>query len=340
MGQRFLLAFANQGFVPPVMDKGLVTRWSLDGGNWSDRIPIEGQSTKFAPALVDAPGFRIVVAYVANNDTNEILITRRSSLTGGDWTDSVGAGGQRSKTAPAMAVFRDELFMAYVSNDDRNMLMLHSTKNLVEWSKPVFTEQATKFAPALLTWGAELVLAYVDNSDTFELRTMSSTDGVNWTAPRPVEGQSSFAGPALDWYGGGKLIMVYVAANDSHDLLTTTSHDGITWSDSRLVEGQFGAQQANNAPAILGGDPLRMIYTDVGGGLRPTISGDGGINWTNPGVIGAIWGKTGLESCDASDSGVAFSHRWWSDFYWPSTLAFPRDAHRLEQRQNVPDKVE
>jgi hypothetical protein len=340
-GQRFFLAFTNQGFstTPPVVpDRGLVTRWSLDGGNWSERIPLEGQSSKCAPALVDDWGTRgPLMAYVANNDTNDILITHYD-FNARRWSEPENAGGQRSKTTPAMAVFRDKLFMVYVSNDDRNLLVVHSTSLPLrfltaslpidaQWSQPVSLGQSSKFAPALLRWGAELVVAYVDNSDTFELRTIASTDGENWTDPRRVQGQASFAGPALDWGFAGHLFLVYVAANDRHDLLTAISPDGITWSDSRLVEADFGAQQGNNAPALVNrGDLLRLIYTDLGGGIRPTISGDG-INWTSPGIIGATFGRAGVEGSDSSDLGLAFSHFGWYT-WWdaPFTRAFPRDS--------------
>jgi hypothetical protein len=344
LGQRFFRAFTNQGFstTPPfVPDRGLVTRWSLDGGNWSERIPVEGQSSKFAPALVDGSETdRPVMAYVANNDTNDILITRYD-FNADRWTDSETAGGQRSKTTPAMAVFRNKLFMVYVSNDDRNLLVVHSASLPlpllgathpvdVQWSQPVHMGPATKFAPALHQWGAELVVAYVDNSDTFELRTISSTDGEHWTDPRPVHGQASFAGPTLAAFEG-QLFLVYVAANERRELLTATSHDGITWSDSQLVEAGFGAQQSNNAPAVLSGSsfwgqPLRMVYTDFDGALRPTISGDG-VNWTNPGIIGAIFGRAGVEGSDSSDLGVALStHSWFSWWDAPFTRAFPRDS--------------
>jgi hypothetical protein len=268
------------------------------------------------------PSWEVVLAYVANNDTNDILITK-NSLAPDHWGEPVRAGGHRSKTAPAMRRFNGQLFIAFVSNDDRNLLVLISEPD--GWSEPTLLGPATKFAPALYTWRGKLILAYVD-SDAFELRTMSSRNGVFWTDPRPVPGQASFAGPALTHHGD-KLVLVYVAANDRHDLLTATSSDGITWSDSRLVEAEFGAQQSNKTPAVVGDiDLLRMVYIDEGGALRPTISRDG-VNWTNPGVIGATFGRTGFEGSDSSDIGVALSYRWWSDFYWPgfSTRAFPRD---------------
>src|SRR5215207_8961409 len=60
----------------------LVTRWSSNGSDWSERLLAHGQSTKFAPVLVDDRWFGPpLMAYIANNDSNDILSTRLGLVT-------------------------------------------------------------------------------------------------------------------------------------------------------------------------------------------------------------------------------------------------------------------
>jgi hypothetical protein len=256
--------------------------------NWSEPWPVEGQSSKTAPSL--AVPFRglayrfgnpLCLAYVANNDSNDLL-TDVSTDRGENWTGSRLVEGQSSKTAPALTFWRKpddsgwRLLLAYVANNDTNdLLTAESTDYGKTWtgSRLVGGGESSKCAPALTWWlpdgqpeSAQLVLAYVASNDSNDLLTASSTDGINWTGSRLVEGQSSKSAPALTTfqraYGGGvpeELVIAYVANNDRNDLLTTSSTDGIKWTGSRLVEGQ----SSKAGPALLraqsGGQPVLVM---------------------------------------------------------------------------------
>jgi hypothetical protein len=62
----------------------------------------------------------LYVAFVANNETNSLLVSK--SADGQNWSDNVWAGGQLSKFAPALAVFKNELYVAFVANNETNNL--------------------------------------------------------------------------------------------------------------------------------------------------------------------------------------------------------------------------
>jgi hypothetical protein len=242
----------------------LLTAYTDDGVNWTGSRLAQGQSSKQAPALVGFPawpnpvfpGPQLILAYVANNDSNDLLTA--SSTDGINWMGSRLVQGQSSKTAPALVEFHGQLILAYVANNDSNDLLTASSTDGVHWtgSRPV-QGQSSKMAPALVEFQGELILAYVANNDSNDLLTASSTDGIHWTGSRPVQGQSSKMAPALaasadarssvDSDNVIRLNLAYVANNDSNDLLTASSTDGINWTGSRLVQGQ----SSKTAPALM-----------------------------------------------------------------------------------------
>jgi hypothetical protein len=192
------------GYVANNDSRDLLTTRAID--NWTGSSRVDGQSSKTAPALAGFRG-KLVMAYVANNDRNDLLTAELSSFIDAPskWTGSRRVQGQSSKTAPALAVFQNQLVLAYVANNDRNDLLTASSTDGVNWTGSRAVQgQSSQTAPALTAATDrsdgvrnQLVLAYVANNDRNDLLTASSTDGVNWTGSRAVQGQSSQTAPTL-----------------------------------------------------------------------------------------------------------------------------------------------
>jgi len=188
---------------------------------WNTPVKIEGQRSRTAPAMasfLDQDNDNIlVIAYVADNASNDLLIT--TSNDGIHWTASTQVKGpqdetpQQSPLAPALVYFN----------------VCCSSYNVGQ---------------------SALLLAYVANNGSNDLLVTISTDALNWTQSSPVQGQQSSVSPALMWliWEGRTtaVAMAYVATNGSNDLLVTTSSDGIHWSGSSNV----GTQTSKIAPAL------------------------------------------------------------------------------------------
>ena len=96
-------------FIANDNSKSLLTCHSANGQDWSDRIhvqnPDQSQSSKTAPALAVFPD-KLWIAFVANNDTNQLLVA--NSVNGQNWSDNIRVKNpnqsQSSKAAPALSV--------------------------------------------------------------------------------------------------------------------------------------------------------------------------------------------------------------------------------------------
>jgi hypothetical protein len=154
------------------------------------------QASKTAPSI----SFLGIIAYVANNSTNDLLVTSSSNGEGTDWSAPtlVGSPAQSSKTAPSLSwdfsYDPDLVDIAYVANNTSNDLIVTTSPN---------------------------------------------TEGTDWSPGALVgDTESSQAAPALPntlYYRS--IPMVYVANNSKdHLLLTTSDNAGTTWSDSSKIK--------------------------------------------------------------------------------------------------------
>ena len=163
-------------------------------------MKVAGQSSKTAPALCAfGNGKSLVLAYVANNSTNDLLVTT-SSDGGMTWAPSIQVTeAQASKTAPALCTFGNgSLALAYVANDGSNQLLVTiSNDGGKKWTPPVkVTGQSSKKAPALSALDGSLVVAYVANNASDDLLFTTSRDGgKTWSPSATVGGQSEPDGP-------------------------------------------------------------------------------------------------------------------------------------------------
>jgi hypothetical protein len=223
---------------------------------WLASAQVNGQSSQTAPALAVVDN-TLVLAYVANNSSNDLLVTT-SSDGGSTWTASARVSTQSSKTAPALAVLAEglvnTLVLAYVANNESNdLLVTKSSDKGSTWTAPArVSTQSSKTAPALAVLDNTLVLAYVANNESNDLLVTKSGDGGStWSASPQVNGQSSQTAPALAAVTvDNRLVLAYVANNSSNDLLWTTSIDGgSTWTASAQINTSEG-QSSKTAPAL------------------------------------------------------------------------------------------
>jgi hypothetical protein len=167
---------------------------------WAAPQPVTGnQSSKFAPALAKTGNNTIVLAYVANNSSNDLLATT-STNGGASWTPSVKVGTQSSSLGPALIAFGNELVIAYVANNGSNdLLVTTSTTSGASWTPSVKVgTQSSKQTPALGALNNLLVMAYVANNNSNDLLVTTSTNGgASWTPNTSVTGQSTAQRPAL-----------------------------------------------------------------------------------------------------------------------------------------------
>jgi len=175
---------------------------------WDAPVKITGQKSRTAPALNvfmnEAGNTELVLAYVADNTTNDLLIT---TSAGGDlWTKPTLVKGPQDET-PQQSPLAPALLFYYTCSE-----------NAV---------------------GCPLLLGYVANNGSNDLFVTTSHDALNWTKSSPVQGQQSSVAPALgiapSLHADPAVIMAFVANNGSHDLLVVTSSDGTHWSGSSPV---------------------------------------------------------------------------------------------------------
>src|SRR4051794_5420444 len=93
-----------------------------------------------------------------------------------DWKSSYD---QARRTSPAVAMFREEIYLAFVANDETNHLLVASSSDGINWTGNVRIYQTSKTAPALTVFQDQLYLAFVTNNGSSNLRVVSSSDGIN-----------------------------------------------------------------------------------------------------------------------------------------------------------------
>jgi hypothetical protein len=98
------------------------------------------------------------MGFIANNSYNSLL-TSYSGNGQDDWSvDSQvknPSQSQSSKAGPALAVFQNKLWIAFVANDTSNQLLICNSGNGLDWSDNILVKspsqsQSSKAAPALL----------------------------------------------------------------------------------------------------------------------------------------------------------------------------------------------
>ncbi|HEY1320302.1 MAG TPA: hypothetical protein VGF32_08640 [Streptosporangiaceae bacterium] len=188
------------------------------------------------------------LAFIANNDTNRLLVS--NSGDGKKWQPSTQVGNESSKRAPAISFISSGprgFTLGFVANDASNQLLVSQSADGKTWSPNAQVQsQSSKAAPALAVFENKLWIAFVANDASNQLLVSHSADGTTWSPSTQVQHQSSKAAPALAVFDS-KLWIAFVANDASNQLLVSHSAGGKTWSPSIQVQNQ--SSKAN--PALL-----------------------------------------------------------------------------------------
>jgi guanine deaminase len=207
---------------------------------------LEWQSSRAGPSFATFDGEN-VMAYLASDGSGDLWIAR--SIDGVDWSDAVRAEGHRSKYAPAIASFVERLVMAYVSNNDRNeLIVITSGDRGRTWttSDNVVRGASCARAPAVAAFNNKLVIAYVSTETNGPLYASWSADPpTGWSTVAQVTGRSSRYAPAIVAFHG-RLALVYIPNDGSNVLLLTFSDDVKLWDP----DSSLGFHTSKHRPAI------------------------------------------------------------------------------------------
>src|SRR5215472_10196387 len=250
-------------FVANDNSNNLLTCQSTNGKNWSNNKKVGHESSKTAPTLSyfsSAPR-PFVLGFISNNSYNSLLTSY--SGNGQDYwsVDSLvknPSQSQSSKAAPALAVFQNKLWIAFVANDTSNQLLICNSGNGQDWSDNILVKnpsqsQSSKAAPALAVFQNKLWIAFVASDTSNQLLICNSGNGQDWSdnsqVKNPSQSQSSKAAPAQPVFQN-KLWIAFVANDTSNQLLICNSGNGQDWSDNSQVKNPNQSQSSKAAPAL------------------------------------------------------------------------------------------
>jgi hypothetical protein len=250
-----------------------------------------------APALAFLPkgplGSEIAVAYVANNNSDDLLVSTTTSIN--NWGQSNPVSGQQSNVGPALTtanftnaptIANGSLILVYAAANGSGDLLASVSSDGVNWSHSIsFANQSTAMSPAVASSSSFAVIAYVANNGSNDLITLA-WNGTNTTievGANPSGLQSPYP-PALAVLNN-TFYMVYVANNGSKELFVAKSVDGLSWTNLPPIAGQTSP----SAPAVMAlGDKLVVAYVANNGSneIFTTVSTDQGASWSTGKSIG------------------------------------------------------
>ncbi|MUG93774.1 alpha/beta hydrolase [Scytonema sp. UIC 10036] len=136
----------------------------------------------------------------------------------------------------ALAVFNNQLYLAYKANEAANYIWVTSSSDGKNWSEAQrVPEQTTSAAPALAVFNNQLYLAFKATDAENSLCIATSSNGKNWSNGQRVPGQTTSAGPCLTVFNN-QLFLAFRATDADKSLCITSSSDGKNWSNVRAEE--------------------------------------------------------------------------------------------------------
>jgi putative hemolysin len=223
----------------------------------------------------------LAAAFVANNDTNDLLIC--SSPDGSVWSANTQVTGQSSKDSPSMVFFNFQFWLVFIANNETNDVLICSSPDGKTWSKNTQVGQSSKNSPSIVVFNNGLWLAFVANNKTNDVLICSSPDGLHWSNNTQVTGQSSKAAPSLAVFNK-KLWLAFVANNDTNDLLICSSPDGRSWSNNTQVKGQ----SSKGEPSLAVFDNKLWLAFIANNDTNDVLvcSSPDGVTWSNNAQVG------------------------------------------------------
>jgi hypothetical protein len=132
-------------------------------------------------------------------------------------------------SAPAVAVFNNRLYVAFLANDASNILYINSSSDGVNFTAATaYPNIQMGSAPALAVFNGKLYVAFRSDDSRNILFISSSSDGVAFPAATPYANIAMGGAPSLAAYNNQ--LFVAFRANDSSNLLfTAASPDGVSF---------------------------------------------------------------------------------------------------------------
>jgi hypothetical protein len=178
-------------FVAANGSNDLLVCFSGDWIAWSGASQIN-QTSKLQPAFTGWSDYYVMV-FVSNDSSNRLL-TCTTTTNAQDQMVWSGANesGQYSKAAPSITGLGSTLWMAFLSNDSSNNILVCSSPDGINWSGATKTGLQSLTAPSITNSGGKLWIAFVAPSN-LEACVSSSADGVHWEPYNSVGVQPRWA---------------------------------------------------------------------------------------------------------------------------------------------------
>ena len=154
-------------------------------------------------------------------------------------------------SAPAMAVFNNRLYVAFLANDSSNILYITSSSDGVNFTAATaYPNIQMGSTPALAVFNGSLYVAFRSNDSRNILFVSSSTDGVTFPAGTAYTNIVMGGAPSLAVYNN-QLVVGFRANDASNILFTTSSSDGVTFPAG--TPSSAVAMGSDPSLAVLGG---------------------------------------------------------------------------------------
>jgi hypothetical protein len=162
--RRLLLAWIGPGILATIN-----VMPSDDAGNWTQKVPLTGESTPYAPAVA-ASGGRVFVAWTADDFKRRVNLISTADSTLAGWDDKI-TFPESSGGAPALAAGNGSLFLAWIGFDKHLNLMRWDGR--AEWSPKQTLSETSGSGPALTFHDGKLYLLWTGTDRARSLNAMT-----------------------------------------------------------------------------------------------------------------------------------------------------------------------
>ena len=233
-------------FVAKTGNKILVDS-SSDGRTWTGSRYFN-QTSQNTPALAFYGG-KLYLAYITDDAPSDTLIPSNRIFVcitsdGLCWAPTIFTG-YHSKCAPALAVFGDSLYVAFIEYDpangiSNNRILYGSFTQATHWVPAKDTGHFSPQSPALIEYGGNLHMVYISNDGKNAILHCEMSPDGRW-GPSSDTGLSTRVPPAIAVFNKG--LYVAFVANDSTDtVLISPASD---WSATTNIK-----QAASSGPSL------------------------------------------------------------------------------------------
>jgi hypothetical protein len=237
-------------FVTIMGDSGLPERAALGTGP---------SMIEFSPPKLDK---RLFIAWTkfdpADPDNRAVLI--KSSSDGSDWSPAVEVGGPAAvRTSPALAVFRDKLYIAWIDAATRG-IVIKSSPDGVAWSAAqTLNEVAPNTYTSMAVFRDRLYVAYISSvgSEQGFSILVRSFDGTTWSGSIPINARQTvpisapLIIPFIDPDDNPVLYAFWVRNRNDRAILFKKSNDGTSWPTVDMLFNESANRESGLSGMVL-----------------------------------------------------------------------------------------